>query len=191
MKVWSGDPIGSVKTVVHPDAKRKDGVISAANDLALIKLNRPVPLDINSNGQITNNIICLPSIDFSFTKQSLAMIAGHGSLLSRTTIGTLTLKESKSKKKGHRIYHQAYFGGQRTCPVSFEIKYSLRMFFFHNLQLQGDSGSPIWMYHMGRAFLVGVHAEIPKGTPLDCSDRGWSPYLVDHVDWILITISEE
>ena len=30
-----------------------------------------------------------------------------------------------------------------------------------NLQTnQGDSGSPIWMYHMGRTYQIGIHSTI-------------------------------
>ena len=119
MNVWEGESIWSVKTVKHPNSTPKDGVIPIEFDLALIKLKRPAPLDTNSNGQITNNIICLPSKDFKLKKQSLAMIAGHGMGLTRTTIGSVKLRELKYQ--GHLIHYRLYFGGQQTCSVSFKM----------------------------------------------------------------------
>ena len=166
MDVWSGESIGSIKTVTHPKSKRKDGKFAEAFDLGMIKLERPAPLDTSSNGQMTNNIICLPSKAFNLTKQSLAMIAGHGTKLTRATIGTLKVREVYFKREYRRIYYQGYYGGQQICPVSFKIEYFPCIFYLlydNDLQFQGDSGSPIWMYHMGRAFLVGVHAAVFGG----------------------------
>ena len=56
--------------------------------------------------------------------------------------------------------------------------------------LQGDSGSPVWKYHMGRAFLIGlfISGESMDDNDNGCTSIGYSNRVSDHIDWILKTI---
>ena len=55
--------------------------------------------------------------------------------------------------------------------------------------IQGDSGAPIWMYHMGRAFQIGVFSSDHAMTAKDnCGKPALAIYVPYYMDWILSVI---
>ena len=59
---------------------------------------------------------------------------------------------------------------------------------FHISNQQGDSGSPIWQYVMGRAVVVGIH--FAGGKHVDnCASPGWAIHVPYYMDSIIDTIN--
>ena len=54
---------------------------------------------------------------------------------------------------------------------------------------QGDSGSPIWIYHMGMAYQIGIYT---SGTTEKegCGHLGGGVYIPEVMDWVLKIIKD-
>ncbi len=55
---------------------------------------------------------------------------------------------------------------------------------------QGDSGGPSWVYHMGRAVIVGVNRGflVEEVGKFRCGNETIGVYVPFYLDWILETI---
>lgn len=126
----------------------KFNTVSFANDIAVLKLNRPVTF-----GKYVSPV-CMPLIDEllqSNLKVNDGIIAGWGSVSFNNVSSSVLLKarvplvEEATCRKKYEVFRQVSIDSTTLCAGNGTTD-----------ACQGDSGGPMIIYRQNRAYLVGV-----------------------------------